>query len=229
MKRLIAHAMSCAALSILCLALPLHAAIIEFSSTGANPGDLTLLNPTGANDPVEGLGSPSPDVPEALQDLTVSGVPTAAADSGSPYTSLFMTEVYSPDTLTITGNLSAYSEFSNVNSSSDVLVTIVFSSAGLTADATSSSVSLNFPTNVVSITLGSLFAADLGLPTSLAPADLVALTGTGGAPVASGNYNLVTGSLELNTTAPEPGSWLMAALGLGLMFLGARRKLSKVQ
>jgi len=232
MKRLIPTLISCGALSIFGLAVPVHATTISLVSTTAG-GDLTTLNPSGTSDPVLGIGSPSPDPAEVFTTLTVTGGPA----NGS-YSSIFLNEIYSSttdnnataDTLTVSGTITTYPVFSNLTTAS-TLLTIVFTSAGLTANATAGptgTVSLNSPpTDVVSITLSSAFAADLGLPTTLSASDLSALTLLGGSNGAPGNYSSTSGSLILNAV-PEPGSWFMATLGLALLVFASQRKFSRV-
>jgi hypothetical protein len=210
----------CSVLLFLGPAIPAHAAIIALSSTLAG-GDLTTLNLTGNPDPVTGIGFPNPDPPENLNTLTISG---DGAANGTY--SIFLNEIYNgtTDTLTVSGTITGVPVFSNLATTS-ILETIVLSSAGLSANATTSGASVIFPTNVVSITLGSNFAADLGLPTSLAPADLTALTDVGNSIGAvGGNYDLTSATLTLTTLAPEPGSWMTMITGLAFTIYGARKR-----
>jgi hypothetical protein len=80
--------------------------------------------------------------------------------------------------------------------------------------------------------LSSAFAADLGLPTSLPVSDLTGLTdsGTSIPGTAGGNYDLTSANLVLTTpttSTPEPGSWILIALGLASMLFAARKRFSK--
>jgi hypothetical protein len=66
---------------------------------------------------------------------------------------------------------------------------------------------------------------DVNLPATLAnfQVDLNVLWDANGAG-ATLNLDIPTGSLDLNTPAPEPGSYLLMGAGMGLLLLRARRK-----
>jgi len=221
MKHILSASTLCAAILFLGSAIQSHAATIEFLSSSPG-GDLTTAG-VGSAATVLGIGSPSPDAPEIFDTLMIFNDGSVNGN----YTPIYLKEIYNSttDTLTVSGTLNPY--FANLSTTTN-LVTIVFSSAGLTANATSSNVALNFPTDVVSITLGTTFASDLGLPTSLSPVDLLGLTDVGQSNGDTGNYDITSASLVLDSNAPEPGSWLLMTLGSALIVLAARRRSSRV-
>jgi hypothetical protein len=221
MKHLATSLTLCGLLAVVS-SVPANATLITFSTAPNNNagGDLTtattpsLPNPTATILGISSLG---------LTTLAVSGAPS---NSGT-YTPIFVTESYNgtTDLLTITGTINGCPTCGNLPglTSSSTLLSIQFA-GNLTANATTSSASLNNPPppGITSITVNATLLADLGL--TGANFFFSNLSGTGNSNGDPGNYNLSTESLTISTTTPEPATWLLMLCGLGLVV--ALRKVS---
>jgi hypothetical protein len=187
-----------------------QAAIIQFTSN-LTEGDVTTTTPSGANDLVTLLDGD-------FSGLTISGAPSG---NGS-YGTLFLPIVYTPTTLTVTGSIPGLAGLAG----SSTLLTINFSAAGISANATGTTFSLNFPTNVTSIVVSPTLLTDLGLSGSIV--GLTAFTDTGAVQGTGLNsYTSSNPSLTLTTGVPEPSSQMLITLGSAFLGLGfvARKKL----
>jgi hypothetical protein len=190
------------------------APLLSFTSS------LTSNNITGFSpNPVSGFSA-------AFDTFAVSGAPL---DNGS-YSALNLSDVYSPDVLTVSGSIAGLSGLS----SSSTLLTITFSSAGLTSSANGANFDLNFPSNVTAIAVSSVLLADLGLTGS--GFSLTALTEH---EVNSGftfedlpTYFASDPTLTLTATpaslpgaTPEPASSVLTMTGLAYIAFMVRKQL----
>jgi hypothetical protein len=158
--------------------------------------------------------------------LTISGAPTASTNTS--YTPLNFYEEYNTttNTLTMYGSVAGCATCSNLPglTVATTLVTIVFSS-NLTANATTSSFSLNAFPAVNSITVNPTLLSDLGASGTFL---LSVLTASGDADSsAGGNYDATAASLVITTATPEPGSAALMTIGLAALAIGARKRFSK--
>jgi hypothetical protein len=183
-----------------------QAAEILFSSTTGG-GDITTGS-LGATAPLVPSFPPNPiGLSETFDKLVVTGAPS----NNGTYSPLFLTETFNTttDVLTLVGAIPGLSILSQT------LVTIQLNT-DLTANATTTSVSLNKPSaaSIVSITLSPTLLADLGLPS--ATFSLNGLTDLAASCCDTGlNYqNQTSASLDLVTGVPEPTSWLLTGIGL---------------
>ena len=215
MKHLTSASIVCAALLFVGSAVPSQAAEILFSSTTGG-GDITTGS-LGATAPLVPSFPPNPiGLSETFDKLVVTGAPS----NNGTYSPLFLTESFdtSTDILTLTGAILGLSI------PTQTLVTIQLNT-DLTANASTSSVSLNKPSaaSIVSITLSPTLLADLGL--SGATFSLNGLTDLSGSCCVGGlNYQSQTSaSLDLVTGVPEPTSWLLTGIGLASLAFVSRK------
>jgi hypothetical protein len=209
------------ALVLLGSAVPGQAGTISFTSA-LGGGDITTQAPPGPSATILGLT-------ESFSTLTVTG-----GTNPGTYQPLFLTELLTigatTETLTMTGTLTGCTTCSTVFptlTSSTTLATIVFNSAtALTANAGTTSASVNMPSlgSITSITLNSTFLADLGLT---APFSLSALGNVSSASQPGNYQNQSSGVLTFaNGTVgtPEPSSGLLLGSALlgGVMLLKRR-------
>lgn len=219
MKNLFSASVLCAALLLLVSAVPSRAADILFTSTTGG-GDITT-GVLGAAAPLVPSFPPNPiGLSETFDKLVVTGAPS----NNGTYSPLFLTETFNTttDVLTLSGAILGLSI------PTQTLVTITLNT-DLTANATTSGVSLNMPSaaSIVSVSVSSTLLADLGL--SGAGVSLNGLTDLSGSCCVGGlNYQSQTSaSLDLVTGVPEPTSWLLTASGLALLAFVSRKKFSR--
>ena len=206
MKHLHSATILCLALFFFSPAIPCNASIIEFTST-LTEGDVSTTGPGSAVAVTEMLGD--------FNTLTISGAPSG----NGVYSGLFLAEAYSPDVLTITGSLPSLNSNLAANTT---LLTITFSSSGLTANATTSAFSLNFPTDVVLITPSATLLSDLSL--TGVTLSLTGLTDSGKSQSGAGNsFTSSDPSPTLSSPVPEPGPRTMLLFGLAATVFAARR------
>ena len=219
MKRLISASTLCATLLFFGSAIPSRAADILFSSTTGG-GDLNTAS-LGPAAPLVPSFPPSPlGLSETFDKLVVTGAPL----NNGTYSPLFLTETFdtTTDVLLVTGAIPGLGILSQT------LLTIQLNT-DLTANATTTSVSLNKPSalSITSITLSATLLADLGL--SGAPLSLNGLADLSAACCVNGsNYQNQTGALlDLVTAVPEPTSWLLAAIGFASLVFVSLKKFSR--
>jgi hypothetical protein len=218
-KHLISAFTLCGTLLFFGSAIPSRAADILFSSTTGG-GDLNTGS-LGPAAPVVPSFPPNPiGLSETLDKLVVTGAPL----NNGTYSPLFLTETFdtTTDLLTLSGAIAGLGMLSQT------LATIQLST-DLTANATTTSVSLNKPSalSITSITLSATLLADLGL--SGTALSLNGLTDVSSACCVTGvNYqNQTVASLDLVTGAPEPTSWLLTAIGFASLVFVSRKKFSR--
>lgn len=214
MKPIISVSTFCTAALLLLSAASGLASTISFTSTTGG-GDINTSS-LGATATVTGLT-------EIFDTLTVTGAPS----NNGTYAPLFLHESLDAinNIITLTGTISGCSLCGSLPglTSSSTLVSIQLSGP-LTADATTSGVSVNIP-GVTSITLSSTLLADLGL--SGATATLTNLGNTANPCCVGGtNYqNQTSGTLVFTTTpVPEPTFLPLTALLLGIGALVMRKR-----
>ncbi len=177
-----------------------------------------------------------------LTELDVSG---AASDNGT-FTGLTLSEYYcstaaqclslnvsglAPNTIYVVGSaLGVEGDLSGPNT--PPLVSILLSGPLTGTVATSPTFSLIFPTDVSSVTVNSGLLTALGA--SGASPTLTGMTnvetgGGGGSYTVTGSATLDLGSPVVTTfgTVPEPGTWLMMAVGMSLIVLVVARRSSR--
>jgi hypothetical protein len=195
-------------------AIPAHATLV-FTSSLAGGDVTTFASPEGPNDPILAYSG-------FFDTLTVTGEP---ANNGT-YTPLYLNELYDPThfILTVSGSIAGTNA---ALSAVTTLVTIDFAS-GLTANTSGGGFALNFPTNVLSITVSPTLLAYLGA--SGENYSLTALTDgayIGGNP---GSFTSVGPTMTLSNVAsptPEPTSWILTACGLLAVAFASRQKFAR--
>jgi PEP-CTERM motif len=238
MKQLFTLSTLCSALFVLGSAAPGNAEIVlDFSTAGGGTSDISTTPGTIG-------GNPNTVVSLHVQfnTLAVSG---AASDNGTA-TGLTLDEYYCatssdctsigafgllPGNIYVTGTaLGVTGSLSGVNT--PPLVTIALSGALTGNVGTSPTFSLIFPTDVSSVTVNPGLLAALGA-TGATPA-LTAMTnvesgGGGGSYTVTSSATLDLGGPVVTTfgTVPEPGTWLMMAVGMSLIVLAVARKSSR--
>lgn len=207
------------------VAAPAHASTILFQDTDLTGGDITTTLPLGASDPLSGV------VNAPFNALTVFG---AAANNGS-YAPLYLLENFdsSTDILTLSGTINGCPTCGNLPGlqTDTNLVTIQFSAdlLGDTSGASGSAFVLEMPVSadITSVTVAPALLADLGLTGTAF--QLTGLELAGQAVSAQGNNFVVVenGSIQLSSddppaATPEPATWPIALLGLGLVMVACR-------
>jgi hypothetical protein len=204
---------------LLVAAVPGKAATISFTST-LGGGDITTSS-IGSNAPITGFL-------EYFNTLTVTGAPS----NNGTYTPLFLTESFNTttDVLTLTGTISGCSTCGSLPglTVSSTLATIQFST-GLTANASTTSGSVNMPSlaSITSITLSATLLADLGLTGSTFTLADLGNVSTSCCSDGKNYQNQTSGILSFSTTSvPEPNFLPLTALLLAAGVLVLRKKKS---
>jgi len=196
-------------------------ATIAFTSSLTGGDVTTAASPLGPNDPILAYTA-------YFDTMVVSGAPS----NNGTYTPLYLNELYDPSTytLTVTGSVTMNGNPLPGLAGVTTLVTITFAS-DLTANTSGGGFSMNFPTDVTSITFSSTLLADLGLSGSgWTLAGLSDGADIGGDP---GSFTSVAPTLFLTQggsdggATPEPGSWVMTTLGLASIAYFSRKRQSK--
>jgi hypothetical protein len=236
MKRLFSVSTFCLALLFSGSAIPGRAATIDITFTGTN--GTTDISLCGTCTPGVNPGTVIGIVAPYNVSVDITGTPS---DSGLYTTSINLLESYCSTTAECTAEgiptadintlfvTNPSTSFLGVTTNfSDALVAIALSGPLQATTTTGGNFSLNFPTGLVTgITVNPTFLSDLGVPSG-AIFSLLGITNlaSGGSPTV-GNYTVNTSaSLDITTsnTTPEPGSWVLMALGISLMVLAVRKR-----